>query len=54
MRKKRFLLGAVALTAALAATGCSSTPNGSQAADSAKNQADTDPGHLGRGGCQNL
>ena len=41
MRKKRFLLGAVALTAALAATGCSSTPNGSQAADSAKNQADT-------------
>ena len=40
MRKKRFLLGAVALTAALAATGCS-TPNGSQAADSAKNQADT-------------
>lgn len=37
MRKKRFLLGAVALTAALAATGCSSTPNGSQAADSAKN-----------------
>lgn len=41
MRKKRFLLGAVALTAALAATGCSSTPKGSQAADSAKNQADT-------------
>ena len=40
MRKKRFLLGAVALTAALAATGCGGT-NGSQAADSAKNQADT-------------
>ncbi|MFQ9652060.1 MAG: hypothetical protein ACLRZZ_19115 [Enterocloster sp.] len=40
MRKKRFLLGAVALTAALAATGCSGT-NGSQAADSAKTQADT-------------
>ncbi|MFR3754052.1 MAG: hypothetical protein ACLTW9_20615 [Enterocloster sp.] len=85
-RKKRFLLGAVALTAALAATGCGGT-NGSQAADSAKTQADTgkdsgsqdsgnkdsggqghqqsrrgrqehllhpDPGHLGRGGCQNL
>ncbi|MFQ7875210.1 hypothetical protein [Enterocloster sp.] len=40
MRKKRFLLGAVALTAALAATGCGGT-NGSQAADSAKTQADT-------------
>ena len=38
MRKKRFLLGAVALTAALAATGCGGT-NGSQAADNAK-----DPG----------
>lgn len=40
MRKKRFLLGAVALTAALAATGCGGT-NGSQAADNAKTQADT-------------
>ena len=37
MRKKRFLLGAVALTAALAATGCGGT-NGSQAADNAKTQ----------------
>ena len=39
MRKKRFLLGAVALTAALAATGCSSTPNGSQTQDNAPTEA---------------
>ena len=39
MRKKRYLLGAMVLTAALAATGCGSgTPSGSQDAGNAGDQ----------------